>query len=110
MVICVPVMPDGSVGHSWGRAARVAVMRVDAGDVVSSVEHDVGWDAAHDAGTEGSHHARIARFLQDQGIEMVVSGHMGQPMVRMLEGMGLHVRLGATGDARAAVVAAVQPA
>ena len=106
MIVCIPVAPDGSVGHGWGRAARVALARVEAGAIAAWDEHDVGWDALHDEGTEGGHHARIARFLTDHGVETVVAGHMGPPMAQMLGRMGIAVRLDAEGDARAAVVAA----
>lgn len=109
MVICVPVDPSRRVDPRWGRAARVAVADVRDGAVTSWDEFDVGWDVAHDAGPEGTHHARIARFLQEHGVEAVVAGHMGPPMVTMLERMGLFVRLGAEGDARQAVLSAVRP-
>jgi predicted Fe-Mo cluster-binding NifX family protein len=106
MVIAVPVTPDGQVDPRWGRAARVAVARMDAGSIVSWDEHDVRWDELHDAGTEGGHHARIARFVIDQGITIVLAGHMGPPMVQMLGRMGIDVRLGAMGNARLAVTGA----
>jgi predicted Fe-Mo cluster-binding NifX family protein len=108
MVICVPVSPDGTVDSSWGRAPRVRVIRVEGDRIVASAEHAVGWDALHDAGTEGGHHARIASFLRDQGVETVAAGHMGEPMVRMLDGMGIRVRLGASGDAGEAAVEAAR--
>ncbi len=106
MIIAVPVTPDGQVDTSWGRAARVAVVRVENGQIASWHEHDVRWDDLHDVGTEGGHHARIARFLIDHGIMMVVANHMGPPMVQMLDGMGIRLRLGAAGDARLAVLVA----
>ena len=65
-------------------------------------EFDVGWGSLHDAGTEGSHHARVARFLREHGVEAVVAHHMGAGMTHMLEKMGLTVRLGETGSAREA--------
>jgi predicted Fe-Mo cluster-binding NifX family protein len=105
MNICVPVTADGSVGSSWGRSPRMRIVRIEQGAIVAFEDHDVGWDTVHDAGSEGSHHARIARFLRDQGIEAVVAGHMGDPMVRMLEEMRIRVRLGATGAANAAALA-----
>ncbi len=108
MVICIPVTPDGAVDHSWGRAGHVAVMRVEDGRIVASEDHAVGWDALHDAGSEGGHHARIATFLREQGVEVVVSGHMGEPMARMLGSMGVGVRLGAAGEARAAALEAAR--
>ena len=107
MNVCIPVTPEGSVGGGWGRAARVAVARVDGGRIVGWTEVDVRWDALHDEGTEGGHHARIARFLIDQGVQVVVAGHMGPPMATMLERMGIAVHLDATGDARSAVLASL---
>ncbi len=59
-------------------------------------------------GSEGGHHARVARFLLEHGTEVVVADHMGDPMLHMLAEMGVEVRLGASGDARAAVLAAAQ--
>ena len=103
MVVCVPVTPDAQVGQSWGRADRVAIAQVGDGGIERWEEFEVGWDASHDADGEGSHHARIARFLMDHGVEAVVAGHMGPPMQNMLTRMGLEVRLGAAGDARGAV-------
>lgn len=67
-------------------------------------EFDVGWGTLHDAGTEGSHHARIARFLLDHEVEAEVAHHMGPGMEHMLGKMGLTVRLGETGDAKDAAV------
>jgi len=107
MIIAVPVTPDGQVDPRWGRAARVAVARVDDDGIVAWDEHDVGWDELHDAGTEGGHHARIARFVIEQAITTVVANHMGPPMVQMLGTMGITVRLGAVGSARLAVTGAV---
>ncbi len=106
-VVAIPVTPDGVVGPSWGRAPRVAVASVDDGAVASWIEHDVRWDVLHDEGTEGGHHARVARFLIDNEVQVVAADHMGPPMVRMLGSMGIGVVLGAGGDAHENVVAAV---
>ncbi len=106
MVVCVPVTSDGQVDPRWGRASRVAIAGVEAGALVRWEEFDVGWGDLHDAGTEGSHHARVARFLRDHHVEAVVAHHMGEEMHHMLERMGLAVRLGAAGDARTAVTMA----
>ncbi len=104
MAFCVPVTEDGRVDPRWGRAARVAIAEVRDGGVTTWQVFDVGWDVAHDEGPEGSHHARVARFLREQGVTVVVAEHMGPPMARMLERMGIDVRLGAAGDARQAVL------
>ncbi len=102
MVVCVPVTGDGAVDHSWGRARRVAVAEVTGGRLASWAEFDVGWDTLHDSGSEGGHHAQLARFLLDHQVEAVVAGHIGGPMEHMLGKMGLRVVLGASGDAREA--------
>ncbi len=106
MIVCVPVTPDGRVDSNWGRAPRVAVAQVQDGRITAWDEHAVAWDALHDVGTEGGHHARVARFLKEQGVEVVVAGHMGPPMRQMLSTMRILARLGAHGDARTAVEAA----
>jgi len=104
VIVCVPVTATGEIDPRWGRAARVAVVEVRDGDLIRWEEVEVAWDELHDAGTEGGHHARVARFLQDQRVEVVVAHHMGGPMVQMLDRMGLEVRLGASGDAGQAIL------
>jgi len=104
MVVCVPVTTEGLVDPRWGRADRVAITDVSAEGIGSWQEYQVGWGALHDAGTEGSHHARVARFLQEHHVEAVLADHMGPPMVHMLERMGVKVLLGAMGNAREAVI------
>lgn len=109
MRIAIPTTTDGQVDHGWGRAARIAIASVEDGKVVDWQESDVGWDRLHDEGTEGGHHARIARFLLDNKVDRVAAQHMGNPMTVMLREMGIGVVLDATGDARAAAIAAAQP-
>jgi len=106
MIVCVPVTPAGEIDPRWGRAARVGLTDLQDGVFAGWEEIDVGWDVLHDTGTEGGHHARVARFLQQHGVQVVVAHHMGDPMVHMLAAMGVDVRLGAGGDARKAVIAA----
>jgi predicted Fe-Mo cluster-binding NifX family protein len=103
MIVAVPVTDDGLIGPAWGRAEKVAIADVVGDGISGWTEYPVGWNDLHDTGTEGSHHARIARFLIDHKVEMVVSGHMGPPMQMMLSRMGIRVRLGAQGNARQAV-------
>ena len=106
MIVCVPVTPEGEVDPRWGRATQVVVARLEAGRIVAWDEHPVAWDVLHDVGTEGGHHARVATFLRDHGVEVVVAGHMGPPMTQMLGRMRILARMGASGDARVAVEAA----
>jgi len=110
MVVCVPVMSDGQVDPRWGRAARVAIVDVKGGVLAGWREFDVAWDELHDVGTEGGHHARVARFLREQDVQTVLAHHMGPEMLNMLGRMGLTARLGASGDARQAALAAAASA
>ncbi|QGF23706.1 NifB/NifX family molybdenum-iron cluster-binding protein [Raineyella fluvialis] len=103
MNIAIPVTSDGQVEPRWGRAPRVAVATLDAGQISDWVVHHVGWDVAHDEGTEGSHHARIVRFLRENAVEAVVVDHMGQGMAHTLDKMGIPVLPARSADAREAV-------
>ncbi|PVU81481.1 hypothetical protein DDP54_16535 (plasmid) [Cellulomonas sp. WB94] len=107
MIVCITVSEDGRAGGGWGRAHRVALATTSDGTITDWRDVEVGWDTAHDEGTEGSHHARIARFLIDNHVEAVVTGHMGPPMSRMLGTMRIRTSFDADGDARAAVLAAL---
>jgi predicted Fe-Mo cluster-binding NifX family protein len=95
---------EGQVDPRWGRADRIAVADLTDGQILSWREVDVGWSQLHDAGTPARHHARVARFLKSNGVEVVVAHHVGDGMVRMLETMHVPLELGASGDARAAVL------
>ena len=110
MRVCVPVTEDGQVDPRWGRAEAVAVAEVSDGAITSWQQHQVGWGSQHDQGTEGSHHARIARFLRDNQIEAIAVNHVGDGMVRMLGTMGIRIVGGLGGDARAAAQAAAAAA
>ncbi len=108
MIVCVPIAAGGLIGPSWGRAASVAVADVDGDDIHNWRELDVGWDRLHDEGTEGSHHARIARFIREHEVEAVFAEHMGPPMEHMLGKLGVAVHLGASGSAADAVRSAAR--
>jgi len=72
--------------------------------------HEVGWDVSHDEGTHGSHHARIVRFLKEEGVQAVVVDHMGEGMQRVMNTMGIPLLPASPGDAQASVLAAVASA
>lgn len=91
MIIAIPVTPDGGVEQRWGRAPRIAVATVEHGAITAWHEHAVGWDVAHDEGTEGSHHARVVRFLRDNGVTHVAVDHMGAGMQHTLGRMGIPI-------------------
>ena len=106
MIMCVPITSDGIVDPSWGRADSIAVAEVLDGKIAKWEVIEVSWSRLHDEGTPGSHHARVAKFLREHKVEVVVANHIGDGMVRMLDTMGLPARLGAVGDAKAAVLTA----
>jgi predicted Fe-Mo cluster-binding NifX family protein len=66
----------------------------------------VAWGTLHDQGTEGAHHARVARFLRDNQVEAVAVCHVGSGMQRMLDSMAIRVVTGPGGDAHSAALAA----
>ena len=105
--VCVPVAADGTIDPRWGRADRVALAEVDAGQIVSWTEIEVSWGTLHDQGAEGAHHARVVRFLREHSVQIVVASHMGEGMRHTLAKLGLRVQLGVAGEARAAVRAAI---
>jgi predicted Fe-Mo cluster-binding NifX family protein len=108
MILCVPLTNDAMVDPRWGRADRIAVAEVVNGEITSWQEIEVSWSRLHDEGTPARHHARVARFLKEHQIQTVVANHVGDGMVRMVNTMGLTLRLDAQGDARAAVLSAAQ--
>ncbi|HEX5828159.1 MAG TPA: NifB/NifX family molybdenum-iron cluster-binding protein [Candidatus Limnocylindrales bacterium] len=109
MKVCVTLLPDGTAGGGFGRAPRVGVATVEEGSVTAWEEHEVRWDELHDEGTEGAHHARIARFLLDNGVGAVAAGHIGPPMQHQLGKMGISFLLGADGDPRDVAMVAASP-
>jgi len=108
MIVCTPVTKAGLIDPRWGRADWIAVADVIGAEIVSWQEFEVSWSRLHDEGTPGSHHARVVQFLREHQVEAVVANHMGDGMMRTLEAMGLPTHLGAAGDAREAVQAAIR--
>ncbi len=106
MKVCVPITADGQVDPRWGRADRVALAEVADGEIRDWQEFMVGWGTLHDQGTEGAHHARVARFLQDNQVRVIAVHHIGPGMQRMLGSMAIAVVTGLGGDARSAARAA----
>ena len=106
MRVCVPITAEGQVDPRWGRADRVAVASVVDGQIADWQEFTVGWGTLHDAGTEGAHHARVARFLRDNQVQAIAVGHVGLGMQRMLGSMAIRLVDGLGGDARSAASAA----
>lgn len=107
-VVAIPVTPDGAVESHFGRAPAMAVATVVDGEITDWRTEQVGWDVLHDRSEHGQHHARIVRFMRDNGVTVAAAGHMGPPMVNTLDKLGLRVVLGVPDmPARDAVVAVV---
>jgi predicted Fe-Mo cluster-binding NifX family protein len=100
--VCVPITTEGQVDPRWGRADRVAVANVVDGQIADWQEFTVAWGTLHDEGTEGAHHARVARFLRDNQIQAIAVHHVGPGMQRMLGSMAIRVVDDLGGDARSA--------
>jgi predicted Fe-Mo cluster-binding NifX family protein len=104
MIVAIPVTENAITAPGWGRARRVAVATSSDVAVADRREYEVGWDVAHDEGIDGAHEARVAHFLIDHLVEVVVADHMGAGMSCMLATMGIrtaHGAHGAHGDPRA---------
>jgi predicted Fe-Mo cluster-binding NifX family protein len=106
MIIGVTTTPHGTVGGGLGRAQTVAVADVRDGEVTSWTEVPVGWGDLHGIGPEGTHHARIVRFVREHALECVVTSGLGESMRTTMGKLGVVVRTDLTGDARAAAAAA----
>lgn len=107
MKLTVPVAEDGQIDPRFGKAVRMGVGSVtDEGELQDWQIHEVGWDVLHDQGEHGQHHARIVRFLKDNGIDRVIFAHMGQPMMHTINKMGLLLIEAPIMDAKDAVVQA----
>ncbi len=107
MKVCVAITADRQVDPRWGRAGRVAGAEVADGEIRDWQELTVAWGTLHDQGTEGAHHAQIARFLRDNQVQAIAVHHVGPGMERMLGSMAIRVVTGLSGDARTAALAAV---
>ena len=103
MIVCAPVTMAGNIDPRWGRADWIAIADLVDGEIKSWQEIEVSWSRLHGEGSEGSHHARVVKFLKEHRVEVVIANHMGDGMTRMLKTMEIPVHLGAAGDARAAV-------
>lgn len=109
MIIAIPVLEDGTVDPRWGKAHTVALAQVEKDQLIGWSDIEVNWDVLHDeAPSEGSHHARVVRFLQDNNVEAVILNHAGAPMMNTMQKMGLVIATDAEGNAKD-VVAGTAP-
>lgn len=104
MIVCTPVTATDEVDPRWGRADWIAVTTVRDGVLEGWERINVSWSTLHDEGSSARHHARVAKFLLDHGVEAVVANHVGDGMVRMLDTMKIKLIVDASGDARSEIV------
>lgn len=107
MIVATPVTEDSQSASAWGKAHWIGVAGVIDGEVRSWQVHEVAWDESHDEGAHGSHHARIVRFVREQGITAVVVDHMGPGMVQVMLTMRIPLLPATPGDAKASILAAL---
>lgn len=110
MTIAIPVTAEGAVFERLGKAPFVATCVLRDGEVTGWTEHAVGWDQTYGVDVMGNHHARVMRFMQDNEVTDVVAADVCDNMRRSLEAKGVSLHADHAGDARAAVLAALQPA
>ncbi len=103
MIMGVPVTLDGDLQPHFGRSPQMGIAEVEDGDIVSWELHEVRWDIAHDEGPEGSHHARMVRFMREQAVTHLVIGNMGAPMQNVVTKMGIALIPARSSDPRQAV-------
>lgn len=108
MIVCVAVSDEGMIAHRWARAERVALADIGPAGIEDWREIDVDWGRLRETGTEGGHHARVARFLRENHVDAVAARHLGRDMAHMLDKLGVAVHLGAAGNARQAALHAAE--
>jgi predicted Fe-Mo cluster-binding NifX family protein len=110
MTIAIPVTTDGAVFERLAKAPIMATCVLRNGEVAEWTEHAVGWDQTYGVDVMGNHHARVMRFMQDNAVTDVVAADVCDNMRRSLESKGVHLFADQAGDARTAVLSALQPA
>ena len=75
----------------------MAVADVSHGRISAWEESDVGWDRLPDESPHDVHHARMAGFLHDHGVNVVVVDHIGSCLGSALFTLDIAVHPGAAG-------------
>jgi len=104
--LCAPLTDEGTINQRWCKTQRVAVADVRCGEITDWREFDVGWERLHDEGEHADHHARMADFLRDHGVNIIVVDHIGTCLRATLTRMDIAVHPGASGQADRAMVSA----
>ena len=104
VIVCVPLETTGTVAPVLGKAGHVATARVDNGTITDWTEYPVAWDTTYGVDVPGVHHPRVVRFMRDHEVTAVVADGVCDSMQTVLASIGVEVRTGHRGDARAAVL------
>jgi len=102
--LCAPVTESGEIFPKWCRADRLVLAAVRSEEIITWEETQVWWADAHDGSTEQEHHARMATFLRERAVDIVVVDHMGNCLRGALLRMEIAVHQGAAGLARQAIL------
>jgi predicted Fe-Mo cluster-binding NifX family protein len=110
LTIAIPVATDGAVFERLAKAPLVVTCVLRDGEVADWTEHAVGWDQTYGVDVMGNHHARVMRFMETNAVTDVVAADVCDNMRRSLAAKGVTLHADQSGDARTAVLAALQPA
>jgi predicted Fe-Mo cluster-binding NifX family protein len=101
MKVCVTSQgtdPSAAVDSRFGRCPYFLIYDDETGDY-AAIDNAVNMDAAGGAGVQSA--TRVA----EQGVDWVVSGHIGPKAMAVLQAAGLKVAVGAKGSVAEAVAA-----
>ncbi|AFC99678.1 hypothetical protein Mtc_0918 [Methanocella conradii HZ254] len=87
MRICIPV-EDGEVSQHFGHTPEFAIFTVEGGKVVSK---EMLRSPGHEPGL-------IPRLMEENGVDVVITGGLGRRAQDMFDEMGIRVVSGASGS------------
>ncbi|HBG22403.1 MAG: NifB/NifX family molybdenum-iron cluster-binding protein [Syntrophaceticus sp.] len=90
MKIAIPYK-EGMVNPHFGQSKEFIIFEAEGNKVAGSkiVSNE---DLCHN-------HEGLAGLLKSQGVDVVITGGIGQPMIKALQAMGFEVLTGASGEA-----------
>lgn len=92
MKICIPV-EDGEVSQHFGHTAEFAIFFVEDGKVVSK---EMLRSPGHEPGL-------IPRLMEENGVDVVITGGLGRRAQDMFDEMGIRVISGVSGSIEEAI-------
>ncbi len=86
---------SGLVWQHFGKTENFRIYEVEDYKIINSIV----------VGTNGASHGALATFLAGKGVDTVICGGVGAPMIGKLKALGMKVYPGVTGKADDAVLA-----